>query len=153
PTIVAYLANAWALARSSAVLVTIYIYTQPAIAGLLAWLQLGVGITARLLASAALIAVGVAVVSTRRPVREALGSTLPRRASASSRPAPPRLAHDRRKPFGTPKNVPAAARTSCSFAPASRIGRSSPARRLVAKPKMPDSGALHSRSGRVASHA
>jgi drug/metabolite transporter (DMT)-like permease len=68
PTIVAYLANAWALGRSSAVLVTIYIYTQPAIAGLLAWIQLGIGLSGRLAMSAALIAVGVAVVSTRRPM-------------------------------------------------------------------------------------
>jgi drug/metabolite transporter (DMT)-like permease len=68
PTIVAYLANAWALGRSSAVLVTVYIYTQPAIAGLLAWLQLGIGISARLVAGAVLIAAGVAVVATRRPV-------------------------------------------------------------------------------------
>jgi drug/metabolite transporter (DMT)-like permease len=68
PTIVAYLANAWALGRSSPSLVTIYIYTQPALAALLAWVQLGTGLTVRLVASAILIAVGVAVVATRRPV-------------------------------------------------------------------------------------
>jgi drug/metabolite transporter (DMT)-like permease len=44
PTIVAYLLNAWALARSSATLVTIYIYLQPLIAAVVAWAQLGLGI-------------------------------------------------------------------------------------------------------------
>jgi drug/metabolite transporter (DMT)-like permease len=78
PTIVAYLANAWALGRSSAVLVTIYIYTQPAIAGLLAWLQLGIGLSERLAVSAALIAVGVAIVSTRRPMARKAADPAPR---------------------------------------------------------------------------
>jgi drug/metabolite transporter (DMT)-like permease len=71
PTILAYLANAWALGRSSAVLVTVYIYMQPAIAGLLAWIQLGQGLSTRLVASAALIGLGVAIVATRPLVTKA----------------------------------------------------------------------------------
>lgn len=65
PTIVAYLLNAWALARSSATLVTIYIYLQPLIAALLAWVQLGTGITQRAWIAAALILVGLGVVVSR----------------------------------------------------------------------------------------
>jgi drug/metabolite transporter (DMT)-like permease len=74
PTVVAYLANAWALGRSSPTLVTIYIYVQPAIAAVLAWMQLGQGLSSRLVASAALILVGVTVVATRRPPMPALRS-------------------------------------------------------------------------------
>jgi drug/metabolite transporter (DMT)-like permease len=65
PTIVAYLANAWALGRSRPTLVTMYIFTQPAIAALLAWIQLGDRLSSRIVTSAALIAVGVAVVALR----------------------------------------------------------------------------------------
>jgi drug/metabolite transporter (DMT)-like permease len=67
PTIVAYLCNAWALGRSSATLVTIYIYVQPVIAGLLAWVQLGQRVEARMVGAAALIALGVALVASRGP--------------------------------------------------------------------------------------
>lgn len=65
PTIVAYLLNAWALARSSATMVTAYIYLQPLIAAALAWVQLGQGVTARAAIAAPLILVGVAVVASR----------------------------------------------------------------------------------------
>jgi drug/metabolite transporter (DMT)-like permease len=67
PTILAYLLNAWALARSSATLVTVYIYLQPLIAALLAWVQLGLGISRRAWLPAGLILAGLAVVSSRRP--------------------------------------------------------------------------------------
>lgn len=66
PTIVAYLLNAWALGRSSATLVTVYIYLQPLIAAVLAWLQLGLGISRRAWLAAALILVGLGVVSSRQ---------------------------------------------------------------------------------------
>ncbi len=66
PTIVAYLLNAWALARSSATLVTIYIYLQPLIAAGLAWLQLGMGISKRAWLAAILILAGLGIVSSRR---------------------------------------------------------------------------------------
>jgi drug/metabolite transporter (DMT)-like permease len=66
PTIIAYLFNAWALGRSSPTLVTVYIYTQPILAGLLAWVQLGQALSAKLAVAAALIAVGVGIVATRR---------------------------------------------------------------------------------------
>jgi drug/metabolite transporter (DMT)-like permease len=65
PTIVAYLCNAWALGRSNATLVSIYIYVQPVLAGLLAWLQLGQTVSVRMLGSAVLIATGVTIVATR----------------------------------------------------------------------------------------
>jgi drug/metabolite transporter (DMT)-like permease len=66
PTIVAYLCNAWALERSNATLVSIYIYVQPVLAGLLAWIQMGLQPSGRLLGAAALIAIGVTVVATRK---------------------------------------------------------------------------------------
>jgi len=65
PTIVAYLLNAWALGRSSATLVTIYIYLQPLIAAVLAWAQLGMGISSRAWVAATLILAGLGVVATR----------------------------------------------------------------------------------------
>jgi drug/metabolite transporter (DMT)-like permease len=65
PTIVAYLCNAWALARSTPTLVTIYIYVQPLIAMTLAWVQLGQPLTTRIALAAVFIAAGVAVVVTR----------------------------------------------------------------------------------------
>ena len=66
PTILAYSLNAWALARSSATLVTVYIYLQPLIAAVLAWLQLGQSISRRAGLAAALILLGLGVVSSRR---------------------------------------------------------------------------------------
>ncbi|MGO8994726.1 MAG: DMT family transporter [Polyangiaceae bacterium] len=65
PTIVAYLCNAWALGRSSATLVTVYIYVQPVLAACLAWVQLGQPVTARMLGAAVLIVIGVTIVATR----------------------------------------------------------------------------------------
>jgi len=69
PTITAYLLNAWALARSSATLVTVYIYLQPVIAALLAWAQLGHGISRRAGLAAVLILVGLGVVASRQPAK------------------------------------------------------------------------------------
>lgn len=73
PTIVAYLLNAWALARSSATMVTVYIYLQPLLAALLAWAQLGLGISRRAWLAAALILLGLGVVSSRARERVATG--------------------------------------------------------------------------------
>ena len=66
PTIVAYLCTAWALGRTTATLVAIYIYAQPVIAALLAWIQLGQAVTERMLGAAILIVLGVALVATRK---------------------------------------------------------------------------------------
>jgi drug/metabolite transporter (DMT)-like permease len=66
PTIFAYFANAWALARTSPTVVTIYIYLQPLLAALLQWLQLGVPVTSRAVVATAFILGGVAVVTMRR---------------------------------------------------------------------------------------
>jgi drug/metabolite transporter (DMT)-like permease len=66
PTVMAYGLNAWALARSTPTIVTIYIYVQPLLAGALARLQLGTPISARAAVSAMLIAAGVGVTTIRR---------------------------------------------------------------------------------------
>ena len=68
PTVVAYLLNAWAIARASPSLVTVYIYLQPLIAALLQWVQLGERLTARALGASVLIVAGVGVVASRRAV-------------------------------------------------------------------------------------
>jgi len=65
PTIVAYLANAWALGRSTPSVVTAYIYVQPVIAAGLAWIQLGEPVSRRIVVAAAFIALGVGIVTTR----------------------------------------------------------------------------------------
>jgi drug/metabolite transporter (DMT)-like permease len=74
PTIVAYLLNAWALGRSSATMVTVYIYLQPLIAAVLAWAQLGHGISKRAWLAAMLILVGLGVVASRQPARGPIDS-------------------------------------------------------------------------------
>jgi drug/metabolite transporter (DMT)-like permease len=66
PTIVAYLCNAWALERSTPTLVSVYIYVQPVLAALLAWVQLGSTVSERLALAAVVIAAGVTLVATRR---------------------------------------------------------------------------------------
>lgn len=65
PTIIAYVANAWALGRSNASLVTVYIYVQPLITAVLAWVQLGHTVSPRIAIASALIMLGVAIVSSR----------------------------------------------------------------------------------------
>ncbi|MFO0677087.1 MAG: DMT family transporter [Polyangiaceae bacterium] len=65
PTIVAYLAHAWALARSTPSVVTVYVCIQPILTALLAWVQFGDGLSLRMVEAGALILVGVAVVATR----------------------------------------------------------------------------------------
>lgn len=71
PTILAYLANAWALGRSSPTMVTTYIHLQPPIAALLAWWQLGEKPSSRLFGAAVLIVAGVAVIASRKSVQSA----------------------------------------------------------------------------------
>jgi drug/metabolite transporter (DMT)-like permease len=70
PTIVAYLANAWALQRSTPTMVTIYIYLQPLLAALLQWVQMREPVSRRALVASALILAGVAVVTSRRLPRQ-----------------------------------------------------------------------------------
>jgi drug/metabolite transporter (DMT)-like permease len=67
PTIIAYAANAFALKRSNATLVTVYIYLQPILAAFLAFVQLGQTFSSRLVVAAVPIALGVAIVAARRP--------------------------------------------------------------------------------------
>jgi drug/metabolite transporter (DMT)-like permease len=69
PTIVAYGLNAWALGRSSATLVTVYIYLQPLVAAALAWVQLGQGVPMRAGIAAVLILAGLGIVASRQPAR------------------------------------------------------------------------------------
>src|SRR5262249_44702536 len=66
PTILAYGLNAWALARTTASVVTIYIYMQPLLAGLLARIQLRDSISSRASLATLLILGGVAVTTLRR---------------------------------------------------------------------------------------
>lgn len=66
PTILAYGLNAWALSRTTASVVTIYIYLQPLFAGVLARLQLGDSVSGRAGLAALLILGGVAVTTLRR---------------------------------------------------------------------------------------
>ena len=66
PTIIAYLCTAWALGRTTATVVAIYIYIQPVIAAVLAWLQLGESVNERMLGAATLIILGVTIVATRK---------------------------------------------------------------------------------------
>ena len=66
PTVLAYGLNAWALARSTATIVTIYIYLQPILAAVLARVQLGYSISSRAGLAAVLILAGVAVTTVRR---------------------------------------------------------------------------------------
>lgn len=65
PTVVAYATNAWALGRSTATLVTVYIYLQPLLAAFLAWVQLGHAVTLRVILAGAFIVAGVAVVALK----------------------------------------------------------------------------------------
>ena len=69
------LLNAWALGRSSATMVTVYIYLQPLIAAVLAWAQLGYGISKRAWLAAVLILVGLGVVASRQPVTRPANSS------------------------------------------------------------------------------
>lgn len=71
PTILAYLLNAWALGRSKATVVTIYIVLQPLFAAILARLQLGHAIAPRAAGAGLLIVAGLAVVAFRKPALSA----------------------------------------------------------------------------------
>lgn len=74
PTILAYGLNAWALGRSTASMVTIYIYLQPLIAGVLARLQLGYAVSERAGVATVLILAGVFVTTVRRSRQRASAS-------------------------------------------------------------------------------
>jgi drug/metabolite transporter (DMT)-like permease len=65
PTIVAYVANAWALGRSTASMVTAYISLQPLLSALLAWVQLGTVPSGRIAVAAVLILSGLWIVVSR----------------------------------------------------------------------------------------
>lgn len=68
PTILAYVLNAWALRHAPTSIVAIYIYLQPLGAAVLAVLLLGEVVTLRLAFAAALVFVGIGLVTLRRPV-------------------------------------------------------------------------------------
>lgn len=65
PTILSYLVNMWALRRVEASRVAAYVYLQPVVAGVLAWLFAGEVLTVRTGIAAALIFAGVALVRGR----------------------------------------------------------------------------------------
>ncbi len=64
PTVLAYLSNAWALARARPSLVAVYVYLQPLIVAMLAWEQLGLAPSRRIVLAAAAILAGVAIVTS-----------------------------------------------------------------------------------------
>lgn len=66
PTILAYSLNAWALGRSRATVVTIYIVLQPLLAAALARIQLGHEIASRALWAGMAIVLGLFIVAFRR---------------------------------------------------------------------------------------
>lgn len=66
PTILAYLVNAWALGRSKATVVTIYIVLQPLLAAILARVQLGYEISSRAFGAGMAIVLGLFIVAWRR---------------------------------------------------------------------------------------
>jgi drug/metabolite transporter (DMT)-like permease len=66
PTIAAYGLNAWALGRSTATMVTMYIYLQPLIAAVLARMQLGHAVSSRAGVASLLILGGVAATTLKR---------------------------------------------------------------------------------------
>jgi drug/metabolite transporter (DMT)-like permease len=75
PTAFAYSATAWALARATPGLVTVYVYFQPLVVTVLAWVQLGQAPERRVLLAGPIILAGVALVVTARdrtPPRSAL---------------------------------------------------------------------------------
>lgn len=65
PTVVSYGLNAWALGRAPASVVTIYIYLQPVLTALLAYMHLGHTLSARVLLAAVPIVAGVSLVAFR----------------------------------------------------------------------------------------
>lgn len=69
PTILAYLLNAWALGRSKATVVTIYIVLQPLLAAVLARVQLGHAIASHSLWAGMLIVLGLFIVTLKRRER------------------------------------------------------------------------------------
>lgn len=77
PTVVAYWGNAWALARARPTLVTIYIYVQPLVVTVLAYVQLGQRVDAWAAVAGLFILLGVTVVATAKrnlPIEEAAAS-------------------------------------------------------------------------------
>lgn len=69
PTSVAYLANSFALSRVRASTTAVYIYIQPVITGVAAWLVIGEELTPVMFLSAALVFVGIWLVA--RPITRA----------------------------------------------------------------------------------
>jgi drug/metabolite transporter (DMT)-like permease len=70
PTVLTYLLNAWALARADSSTVATYVYAQPPIAALAAFLLLDITPTVRALIASGIIALGVALANQRsQPAR------------------------------------------------------------------------------------
>lgn len=67
PTVFTYLANAWALRFAPSSLVAIYIYLQPIVAALLAWIVLGEIVRPRVLVTVALVFAGIWIVTRPQP--------------------------------------------------------------------------------------
>lgn len=70
PTFVAYGGSAFALRRASPTLVAVYVYLQPLVVAVLAYVQLGHAVTPRAAAAAALILGGVTIVASSKAAAE-----------------------------------------------------------------------------------
>ncbi|NUQ75873.1 MAG: DMT family transporter [Polyangiaceae bacterium] len=66
PTVLGYAGNTWALEKAPPTMVSAYVYLQPVIVTVLAWLVLGQGLTLRALVAGAFIFAGVGIVATSR---------------------------------------------------------------------------------------
>ena len=81
PTLLAYGLNAWALRQATPTLVAVYIYLQPLVVVVLAWLQLGEHLGLHTALGGLLILGGVGVVALGR-----IGRVPPRRVDAAGSP-------------------------------------------------------------------
>lgn len=78
PTVFTYLANAWALRFARSSVVAIYIYVQPVIAAILAWVFLGETVGPRVLVTVASVFAGIWLVTRPAPVATTLAEPRPR---------------------------------------------------------------------------
>jgi drug/metabolite transporter (DMT)-like permease len=76
PTLFAYLANAFALARAKPTIVAGYIYLQPVLVTIAAWMILGERLSARIVVAAIGILVGLAIVVTRSAAERRSSATI-----------------------------------------------------------------------------
>lgn len=67
PTVIGYAGNTWALEKAPPTMVSAYVYLQPVIVTILAWLVLGQELSLRAVGAGVFIFAGVGIVATARP--------------------------------------------------------------------------------------